>query len=130
MSSLSLDLDELNTLVQQGNLKIVDITKNPNNGMDEDELDESVIVSKPSEDLDLTYEEMDGNEINQNNENSEKDEDEETNLGFPEGNDDFEDNSVSEPKSDMSFQQKDVPLPMQTVIEESQSFDEDRKSVV
>lgn len=124
MSSLSLDLDELNTLVQQGNLKIVDITKNPNNGMDEDELDESVIVSKPSEDLDLTYEEMDGNGINQNNENSEKDEDEETNLGFPEGNDDFEDNSVSEPKSDMSFQQKDVPLPMQTVIEESQSFDE------
>ena len=70
MSSLSLDLDELNTLVQQGNLKIVDITKNPNNGMDEDELDESVIVSKPSEDLDLTYEEMDGNKINQNNENS------------------------------------------------------------
>ncbi len=118
-------MDELNTLVQQGNLKILDITKktdgDEDNSIDEDELDESdnVLVSKPSEML--IEIESDKNEINSKEEEQQV-QDDELYLGFPERNDQGE---IDEPKDESSFQQKGESLSIRSGVVEQNRPDDD-----
>ncbi len=104
---LSVDMDELNTLVQQGNLKILDITKKneeEDDVLNEDGSDESdnVLVSKPS---------MDSTEVQENSSDIQKDEqkEEELYLGFPERPEE-EIDSMSQIKDESNQQKEDISL--------------------
>ena len=123
---ISVDLDELNTLVQQGNLKILDITKKNEIAntavIDEDELDESdnVIVSKPPEvsaEADIIIDpNLNGNEG------------EELYLGFPERLHNEDNFSVSEIKINECRQKDDISLSVRSGIEQLRPENKEKSS--
>jgi len=120
---IEVDFDELNNLLQQGNLKILDITKKQDE--DHDELDESdnVLVSKPS---------MDSAEMGiQQYSDDTKDivEHEEVYLDFPDRCD--EEESVVPTKEGLSDEQKDdANLSIRSINEQNKTdYDEGHSAI-
>ena len=130
---LSVDFDELNTLVEQGNLKILDITKKSENekgasDIEEDELDESdnVLVSKPSvdsEEAELLLKKDDNLE-----EESRQGGEDELYLAFPERPEEEENDLTVETKTEEGSQQRDEFSISVKGVEENHLDDEGQSS--
>jgi hypothetical protein len=128
-----MDLDELNTLVQQGNLKILDITKKgedgdeENNTIPDDVSDESdnVLVSKPSmESVEEETQSISENRVEEEEE-EEKEDKEDLYLGFPERSEDNE--LINGDKNEV--QKEDISLSVRSGIEQDCLDDEGHSSI-